>query len=129
VSGRRSIDDLLAWARSRIARYEPAEAHAALSRGAVLVDTRSAEDRTRDGVVPGSVWYPRSVLEWRLDPGSPTRAPDAPPLDAEVILVCAHGYSSSLAAATLVHLGFARAGDVVGGFDAWAAAGLPVERA
>jgi rhodanese-related sulfurtransferase len=69
------------------------------------------------------------VLEWRLDPDSPSHAPEAPGLEDEVILVCNHGYSSILAAATLVDLGFARAGDVVGGFEAWAAAGLPVEPA
>jgi rhodanese-related sulfurtransferase len=69
------------------------------------------------------------VLEWRLDPDSPWRAAEAPGLDDEVILVCNHGYSSSLAAATLADLGFTRVGDVVGGFEAWAAAGLPVEPA
>jgi rhodanese-related sulfurtransferase len=123
---RRTVDDLLVDARSRISRYEPAAALAAQAAGAVLVDTRSDGERARDGVVPGSLHVPRSVLEWRLDPASRWRSPHAPSIDAEVILLCAHGFSSSLAAATLVDLGFARAGDVVGGFEAWAAAGLPV---
>jgi len=92
--------------------------------GAVIVDTRSDGDRERDGVVPGSVHVPRSVLEWRLAPTSTWRNTH---VDAErrVIVMCAEGYSSSLAAATLVDLGL-DAGDVVGGFDAWRAAGLPV---
>ena len=77
-------------------------------------------------VVPGSLQIPRTVLEWRLDPDSAWRSPHAPALDEPVILLCDHGESSSLAAATLVELGFTKAGDVVGGFAAWAAAGLPV---
>jgi rhodanese-related sulfurtransferase len=127
VSGRRTVDDLLAAARSRIRRYEAAEAHRAMcDGGALLVDTRSIDERRRDGIVPGSLHVPRSVLEWRLDPASPWRNEHAPGLDGQVILLCAHGFSSSLAAATLVELGFAHVGDVVGGFEAWRAAGLPV---
>lgn len=74
----------------------------------------------------GSLHIPRTVLEWRLDPDSEWRSPHAPGLDERVIVLCDHGESSSLAAATLVELGFTRAGDVVGGFAAWIEAGLPV---
>jgi rhodanese-related sulfurtransferase len=123
---RRTVDDLLADARARIRRYTPAEAHEAQLAGALVVDTRSADERVRDGIVPGSLHVPRTVLEWRLDPSSPWRNPHAADLEREVILLCAHGFSSSLAAATLVDLGFAGAGDVEGGFEAWRAAGLPV---
>jgi len=126
VMPRRTVDDLLADARGRIRRYEPAEAHAAQLGGALLVDTRSADERARDGVVPGALHVPSTVLEWRLDPASPWHNAHVGGLDREVIVLCAHGYSSSLAAATLVELGFARAGDVVGGFEAWRAARLPV---
>jgi rhodanese-related sulfurtransferase len=122
---RRTVDDLLAAARGRIRRYEPAEALAAQAAGAVVGDIRSDGERERDGVPAGSLHVPRTVLEWRLDPASPWRSHFAPALESEVILVCAHGFSSSLAAATLVELGFERAGDVVGGFEAWLAAGLP----
>jgi rhodanese-related sulfurtransferase len=120
------VDELLEEARGRIERVEAAAAWAALQEGAVLIDTRDDGARERDGVVPGSLHIPRTVLEWRLDPESPWRSPYAPGLDARVLVLCDHGFSSSFAAATLVELGFARAGDVVGGFEAWAAAGLPI---
>ena len=124
---RRTIDDLLADARARLRRLEPAEAYAAVRQGAALIDTRCAELRQRDGSVPGSIAIPLSVLFWRLDPSS---GHDTPALsqarDRQVILMCDHGYSSSLAAATLHDLGFDKATDVTGGFQAWAAAGLPV---
>ena len=123
---RRTVDDLLAEARRRIRRYEPVEALAAQARGAVLVDSRSDGDRAAGGVPPGSLHVPRTVLEWRLDPESPWRSPYAPGLADEVILLCAHGFSSSLAAASLAELGFERVGDVTGGFEAWLEAGLPL---
>ena len=126
---RRTVDDLLADARARIARYEPAEALAAQARGAVLVDIRSDGDRVAGGVPAGSLHVPRTVLEWRLDPESPWRSPHAPGLGDEVILLCAHGFSSSLAAASLAELGFERVGDVAGGFEAWVETGLPVVEA
>jgi rhodanese-related sulfurtransferase len=66
------------------------------------------------------------VLFWRLDPSSGHDDPALSDLTRPVVLVCAHGYSSSLAAATLLDLGFATVGDVIGGFEAWAAAGLPI---
>jgi rhodanese-related sulfurtransferase len=94
----------------------------------VIVDTRCAEARQVSGVIPGSVHVPLSVLYWRLDPTSghdDTRLSDR---SRQVIVVCADGYSSSLAAATLRDVGFTRATDVVGGFNGWVAAGLPVEQ-
>jgi rhodanese-related sulfurtransferase len=121
VTTRRTLDDLLAEARSKIERLEPAAAWAATETGARIVDVRAAPAE----VVPGSLQIPRTVLEWRLDPDSAWRSPHAPGLDQQLILLCDHGESSSLAAATLVELGFSRAGDVVGGFAAWVAAGLP----
>ena len=124
---RRTLQELLAAAEGRITRHTPAEAFAAAARGALLVDIRAAESRDRDGVVPGSLHIPRTVLEWRLDPDDATwRNPHVSGPGDEVILICDHGYSTVLAVATLVELGFSRAGDVVGGFAAWRAAGLPV---
>ncbi len=125
---RRTVDDLLAEARAGLDRLEPIAARAAMSDGALLVDTRCDELRRTDGIVPGSVHVPLSVLYWRLDPASGYDDPALSNLDRQVVLICAHGYSSSLAAATLRQLGFERATDVVGGFEAWQAAGLPVER-
>jgi rhodanese-related sulfurtransferase len=114
------IDEVLAAARSRIPRYTPEEAAAA---DALLVDLRCGESRARDGIVPGSVHVPRSVVEWRCDPASGWANPVL--AGRRLILVCEHGWSSSLAAAGLLDLGV-DAADLAGGFEAWAAAGLPV---
>ncbi|MGQ0609211.1 MAG: rhodanese-like domain-containing protein [Chloroflexota bacterium] len=124
---RRTISDLMADARARLSRLQPADAYAAMRMDAALVDTRCAELRQRDGSIPGATWIPLSVLFWRIDPTSPSRLPDlAGDQHRQLILLCDHGYSSSLAAATLHEMGFDRATDVIGGFQAWAAAGLPV---
>ena len=118
----RTLDSLLREARARIERHEPAAAWTAAQDGAQIIDVRALPDL----LVPGSLHIPRTVLEWRLAPDSQWRSPHAPGLDERVIVLCDHGESSSLAAATLVELGFSRAGDVAGGFAAWVASGLPV---
>jgi rhodanese-related sulfurtransferase len=125
---RTTIDELLADARRRIRRLSPAGALQAVRAGAVLIDIRADAQVAQDGIVPGALVIPRNVLEWRLDPASEHRHPGAPQLDDHVILLCDEGYQSSLAAATLQQLGFAQATDVEGGFQAWCAAGLPVEQ-
>jgi len=124
-ANRRTLDELLEAARTRIERLEPVDALAATEQDALLIDIRADVDRERDGIVPGSLHIPRTVLEWRLDPESSWRNPHVGGLDQQIVLICDHGCSSVLAAATLVELGFARAGDVVGGFAAWREAGLP----
>ena len=125
----RGVERLLAAARERIERVEPDDAWAAAVSGeALIVDLRSTDERRRDGIVPGSVHVPRSVLEWRADPDSAWRNPHLAGC-AWPILLCAEGFSSSLAAASLLDLGRVRAGDVVGGFHAWRASGLPVTAA
>lgn len=128
---RTTLDQLLREARSRLTRLEPAEARAAQEAGALLIDTRSGDERRRDGVIPGAIHVPRTVLEWRLDPAADPayRSPHVRGLDQHIVLVCAHGCSSSLAAATLQELGFSRATDLAGGFEAWKAHGLPVRPA
>lgn len=123
--GARTIDDLLTEARSRIARVTPHEAAARVAAGALLVDIRPAAQRRREGEVPGSLIVERNVLEWRFDPASDARLPEATGYDVDVIVLCSEGYTSSLAADALRSLGLHRATDVVGGFLAWAAAGLP----
>jgi rhodanese-related sulfurtransferase len=124
---RLTIDDMLAAARERLERMDPADAVAAVERGAVLVDIRSENRRRADGTIPGAVPVPRNSLEWRVDPASGHSEPLlGDDLDRRLILVCDEGFQSSLAAATLQDLGFARATDLVGGFQAWKAAGLPV---
>ena len=128
---RKTIDELLAEARSRLDRVEPTEALAAQRDGALLIDTRSGDERARTGVIPGSIHIPLSVLEWRVDPSADPRYrnPHVTGLEQRLVLLCAHGYSSSLAAVRLRELGFEGATDVVGGFAAWCDAGLPLRAA
>jgi rhodanese-related sulfurtransferase len=123
---RTTIDELLAAARTRLERLDPAAAQAAMAEGASLIDIRSDSQIAHDGVVPDALLIARNVLEWRLDPDCAHRHPAAPAIDECVILMCNEGYQSSLAAATLQDLGFKRATDLIGGYQAWRAAGLPV---
>jgi rhodanese-related sulfurtransferase len=124
---RLTVDDLLGRARSGLDRLTPMEALAAMRDGAVIVDVRSRDEQAEQrALVPGALHYPLSVVLWRLDPET---AYAKLPLDTQVVLICRHGYSSSLAAAQLREIGFARATDVIGGVEAWVAAGLPVESA
>ncbi len=121
------IDDLLAQARAKLARVDPGAARAAIEDGAILVDIRAESQRERDGVVPGAVFIARNVLEWRCDPDGSNRDERVADPDRPLIVMCNEGYQSSLAAATLQELGHADATDLDGGFQAWRAAGLPVE--
>ncbi|NUU26143.1 MAG: sulfurtransferase [Streptomycetaceae bacterium] len=120
------VDRLLASARARFARVSVREAYDEAAAGAVLVDTRNAGQRAADGLIPGALVVERNHLEWRFDPEGDARLPEATGFDVRVIVLCDEGYASSLAAASLLDLGLSRATDVVGGFQAWRAAGLPV---
>jgi rhodanese-related sulfurtransferase len=121
-----SLDALLARARAGLTRLDPRAAAAASQDGAVLIDVRAESQIARDGTIPGALVISRNVLEWRLAPDSDHRHPQAPGVDQHVIVLCNEGYASSLAAAGLQELGFARATDLEGGFQAWREAGLPV---
>ena len=123
--GRRTIDQVLAEARTRLDRLTPRQALRAAAAGAVLVDIRPAAQRGAEGEIPGALIVERNVLEWRFDPASAARLPQAG-YDLQVIIFCSEGYTSSLAAAALQDLGIRRATDLAGGFLAWQAAGLPV---
>jgi rhodanese-related sulfurtransferase len=125
--GKETVDQLLAEARGQLERLTPAHAATALSSGAVLIDIRSESQRAADGDIPGARVVARNVLEWRLDPASAHRDPQLARRDVPVILVCNEGYQSSLAAATVRRLGI-DATDVIGGFQAWRSAGLPVDQ-
>ena len=126
---RRRIDELLDDARSHLDRVDPDQARQAVERdGAVLVDIRSDNQRAQDGVIPGALHHPRNVLEWRLDPESEQPDPAlSSDLERRVIILCDAGYASSLAAAVAQELGYPNATDLIGGFQAWRAAGLPVD--
>ena len=122
---RQGIDQLLSAARARLDRLTPREAYDAVRSGALLVDIRPESNRRLEGTLPGAVAIERNVLEWRLDPASPDALPTSS-YDRQVIIVCNEGYASSLAAAILQDLGVRRATDLIGGYRAWRAAGLPV---
>jgi len=122
-----SIEQVLSAARARLRRLSPHEANEAISEeGTVLVDIRPEGQRAIEGSIPGALIVERNVLEWRFDPASSARLPVATNHDLQVIVFCSEGYTSSLAAAALQDLGLWRATDVVGGFRAWHAAGLPL---
>jgi rhodanese-related sulfurtransferase len=123
-----TIDQVLERARRRLTRVSPQQAAAEQADGALLVDTRTETQRTRQGEIPGALVIDRSVFEWRLDPTSPSRIPEAKDHQTRVIVICSEGYSSSLAAASLQDLGLINATDVIGGFQAWKEAGLPIKQ-
>ena len=126
---RMTVNEFLTAARERLDRVEPRDALAAVELGAVIIDIRSEDQREADGVIPNALFFERNVLEWRVDPASGYSDPAlGDDLDRHLILVCNEGFQSSLAAGTLQDLGFSRATDLVGGFQAWKAAGLPVAR-
>lgn len=122
-----AVDRLLAVARSRIEpRVRPQDLDAERHAGTLIVDTRTAAQRAADGELPGAVLVERNVLEWRLDPDSPSRLPEMDGPDRRVVVVCDEGYASSLAAASLRQLGLGDVTDLAGGYQAWRR--LPAER-
>jgi len=121
-----TIADVLDRARERLTRVEPSVAYAEINQGALLVDIRPQAQRSAEGEIPGATVIERNVLEWRLDPASEARIPEAVDHEVRIVVICSEGYTSSLAAASLLDLGLWRATDVIGGIAAWRAAGLPV---
>ncbi|QDY79364.1 rhodanese-like domain-containing protein [Streptomyces qinzhouensis] len=122
------IDALLEQVREDLDRVTPRQAYDEAGNGALLVDIRYAALRDRDGLIPGAVVVERNELEWRLDPQGSHRLPEAAHHDLRIVVICNEGYASSLAAVSLRQLGLHRATDLIGGFQAWRAAGLPVEK-
>ena len=123
--GARTIDEILDSARARLTRLMPREAFREMAAGGVLIDIRPAAQRAEQGEIPGSTIVERNHLEWRLDPCSEARLPWVTGYDHRIIVFCVDGYTSSLAAAALQDLGLHRATDMIGGFRAWTAEGLP----
>ncbi|MBY8873263.1 rhodanese-like domain-containing protein [Micromonospora sp. PLK6-60] len=120
------VDALLEQARAGLRRLTPHETVEAVRAGALLIDTRTDPQRREQGELPGAIVIDRTVLEWRLDPASAWRIPEATGYDREIVVVCRQGYSSSLAAASLQVLGLRAATDMIGGVEAWQEAGLPM---
>ena len=123
-----TLEQLLADARRGLRRLTPLEVRDAVAdAGALILDVRTPTDRAQFGCIPGSLHMPRTALEWQVAPDAPLRSPKIQGLDQHLVVVCNHGLSSSLAAATLQQLGFLRATDLIGGVIGWAEAGLPLE--
>jgi rhodanese-related sulfurtransferase len=120
-----TVEDLLARARAGLCRVTPQQAYTAVRDcGALLVDIRPAAQRAEYGEIPGALIIERNVLEWRFDPASEARLPEAS-YDRPILIFCQEGYASSLAAESLQALGLPLATDVDGGYRAWRDAGLP----
>ena len=117
----------LARAREGLSRISARQAFDEMREGALLVDTRTFEQRRVQGDVPGALCIDRTVFEWRLDPTGPWCIPQVTGPEARIIVLCRQGFSSSLAAASLQSIGLHNATDIVGGFEAWREAGLPVD--
>jgi rhodanese-related sulfurtransferase/mannose-6-phosphate isomerase-like protein (cupin superfamily) len=126
-TGTQTIEQMLSAARARLQRLSPDEACEAVARtGAILVDIRPEGQRAVEGSIAGALVVERNVLEWRFDPASSSRLPVATDHNLQVIVFCSEGYTSSLAAAALKDIGLCRATDMVGGYHAWRAKGLPI---
>ena len=117
----RSADELLNDARARIERVTPEQLGGVLDEGGLLVDIRPEAQRAAEGALPGALVVERNVLEWRFDLSGPNHLEQVTGYDQPIVVICSEGYASSLAAASLRDLGFARAADLDGGFKAWAA--------
>jgi rhodanese-related sulfurtransferase len=123
-----SIDDILERARARLDRVAPSNLADEARAGALIVDTRPIEQRSRDGEFPGAIVIDRNVLEWRLDPASSHRIPEVSGYDQRIVIMCNEGYSSSLAAVSLQDLGLHRATDLIDGYQGWLAATNRINR-
>ncbi|MBM7772693.1 rhodanese-related sulfurtransferase [Actinokineospora baliensis] len=122
-----AVDDQLAAARADLTRLTPEAAHALQTSGeALLVDIRPIANRGDEGEIPGALPIERIHLEWRLDPAGDHRIDGFTP-NTTVVVLCNEGYASSFAARDLKRLGLPRATDLIGGYRAWQAAGLPTQ--
>jgi rhodanese-related sulfurtransferase len=126
-SGRFTVHDLLFEARATINRITAATLFERLRSDdpPLVLDVRTPTDRDRFGIIEPSAHVPRTVLEWQLDPANGYRHPAVRSFEQPLVVVCNGGYSSSLAAANLVRLGYTDVADLIGGFHAWSDAALP----
>lgn len=123
----KTVDDLLDEVRDRYERVLPEQASEEQRAGAIILDTRSYEQRRDHGLIPGAVIMERNVVEWRLDPAGDAHERWVTGHDTPIIVVCQQGFGSSFAVGSLLDMGLERATDMVGGFEAWRESGLPVE--
>ena len=120
--------EMVAAAKARIENLSPEETQREVAEGdAVLVDIREPGERAQSGYIDGAVEAPRGMLEFWADPASPYHRDEFDP-GKRVILHCASGGRSALAASMLQDLGYERVAHMDGGIKAWDEAGMPVQR-
>jgi rhodanese-related sulfurtransferase len=119
------VDDAMTLVRT-VGLEEARALHAAAQ--SVFVDLRDVRELEREGVIPGAVHAPRGMLEFWVDPASPYfhKAFDGVQHGKPMVLFCAAGWRSALAARTLLEMGFEHVSHIEGGFSAWKSAGAPV---
>ncbi len=122
-----TVAEMVAEAKKKVENLSVEQAAQELEGGdALLVDIREPGERAKTGAIPGAVAAPRGMLEFWADPTSPYHREELRP-DRRIILHCASGGRSALAAATLQELGYERVAHIDGGIKAWKEAGRPVE--
>jgi rhodanese-related sulfurtransferase len=125
---RKTVAELVAEAKQRIENLSLEALRAELDRRQVqLLDIRDVRERHKLGWIPGSIHVPRGMLEFWLDPTSPYYTGKVDP-EKRIVVYCAGGGRSALAADILRAMGFPNVAHLEAGFNGWSAAGLPVER-
>ncbi len=120
--------DLVAEAKQNIANLSPADVASEMANnGTVLVDLRESEEREQHGMIPGAIHAPRGMLEFYADPSSPYHRAEFDS-SRRIVLHCASGGRSALAAQTLRSMGYDDVAHLDGGLNAWKENGHPVER-
>jgi len=122
----KTASQLVTEAKARITNLTVEQAEAEVKAGAMVVDIREAEELAREGIIPGAVHAPRGMLEFYADPSSPYHRPPFAP-GRRVVLYCASGGRSALAAVALQGLGYADVAHLDGGIRAWKDSGRQVE--
>lgn len=125
---RKTVGEMVAEAKTRIENVTLDQLQDEIRRGTTqVVDIRDVRERKKLGWIPGSIHVPRGMLEFWLDPTSPYYQAKVDP-ERRIVLHCAGGGRSALAADVLREMGFPDIAHLEAGFNGWAAAGLPVER-
>ena len=119
--------ELVAEAKQRVENLTVDQTADEIAReDALLVDLREPSEREENGAIPGAIHAPRGMLEFWADPTSAYHRAEFDP-NRRVVLHCASGGRSALAAETLQQMGYTKVAHLDGGFNAWKAAGRPVE--
>ena len=120
--------EMVAAAKQRVENLNAEETRREVEEGnALLVDIREPGERAQNGYIDGAVEAPRGMLEFWADPSSPYHREEFDP-DKRIILHCASGGRSALAASMLQDLGYKRVAHMDGGIKAWQEAGMPLEK-